>query len=227
MEWGANAIFTVAGGQMDFQSYYKIPAPQTSEENCVAHNGSMIPIPGRDVMVQSWYQGGISVFDWTDPANPIEIGFFDRGPVDAERMASGGSWSVYWYNGLIVSSEIARGLDILELAPSEFLSENEIEAARTVTFDHFNVQGQQMFVWPATFALARAYTDQLERSGGLNADGVVSVRNLLALAEKAGGLQREDYLTELATWLGEEATHSQDSERLMMLAETARELAQG
>jgi hypothetical protein len=119
-------------------------------------------------------------------------------------MASGGSWSVYWYNGLIVSSEIARGLDILELAPSEFLSENEIEAARTVTFDHFNVQGQQMFVWPATFALARAYTDQLERSGGLNADGVVSVRNLLALAEKAGGSQREDYLTELATWLGEE-----------------------
>ena len=100
---------------MTFQSYYKMPAPQTPQENCVAHNGSLIPIPGRDVMVQAWYQGGISVFDWTDAAHPKEIAFFDRGPVDSTKMASGGSWSVYWYNGVIVSSEISRGLDIFEL----------------------------------------------------------------------------------------------------------------
>ncbi len=227
MEWGADAIFTVANGQMDFQSYYKMPAVQTPEENCVAHNGSMIPIPGRDVMVQAWYQGGISVFDWTDPANPVEIAFFDRGPLDPTRMVMAGSWSVYWYNGLIVSSEIARGLDILELTASEFLSKNEIEAARTVTFDHFNVQGQQMFVWPATFALARAYVDQLERSGGLNADGLASVRTVLADAESAGAPQRYADLTELATWLAEQATGSEDSKRMYRLAQVARELAAG
>ncbi|MDH5316312.1 MAG: hypothetical protein OEW44_07510, partial [Gemmatimonadota bacterium] len=119
MEWGANAIFTVVNGKLEFQSYYKMPAAQTPEENCVAHNGSLIPIPGRDVMVQAWYQGGLSVFDWTDAARPKEIAFFDRGPVDATRMQMGGSWSVYWYNGVIVSSEIARGLDILELEPSQ------------------------------------------------------------------------------------------------------------
>ncbi|MGB5673112.1 MAG: hypothetical protein WBO43_01060 [Gemmatimonadota bacterium] len=226
-EWGANALFVIAEGQMSFQSYYKMPAPQTSEENCVAHNGSLIPIPGRDVMVQSWYQGGISVFDWTDPANPIEIAFFDRGPVDAEQLASGGTWSVYWYNGLIVSSEIARGLDILELVPSEFISENEIEAARSVQFDHFNVQGQQKFDWPATFALARAYVDQLERSGGLNQAGVASVTRVLSDAESAGGSQQAQYLTELSTWLAEEATRSADAERMWKLAETVQELAKG
>ncbi|MDX1440435.1 MAG: hypothetical protein R3284_11090, partial [Rubricoccaceae bacterium] len=119
-EWGADAIFTIEDGEMEFQSYYKMLAPQTPQENCVAHNGSLIPIPGRDVMVQGWYQGGISVFDFTDPANPVEIAFHDRGPVNAEQMASGGSWSVYWYNGAIVSSEISRGLDIFELVPSEY-----------------------------------------------------------------------------------------------------------
>ena len=135
---------------MDFQSYYKLPAPQTPTENCVAHNGSLIPIPGRDVMVQAWYQGGISVFDWTDAAHPKEIAFFDRGPVDATHFAMGGSWSVYWYNGVIVSSEIARGLDIFELTPSAFISQNEIDAAKTVHLDYLNTQGQPKFVWPAS-----------------------------------------------------------------------------
>ncbi len=212
---------------MQFQSYYKMPAPQTSEENCVAHNGSLIPIPGRDVMVQAWYQGGISVFDWTDPANPIEIAFFDRGPVDADRMASGGSWSVYWYNGLIVSSEIARGLDILELAPSEFISENEIEAARSVQFDHFNVQGQQMFHWPATFALAQAYVDQLERSGGLPPARVARVRTALVEMEDAPAAERNAGLTQMATHLMQMATESGASAGLMRLAETVKALAQG
>ncbi len=226
-EWGANALFVIAEGQMAFQSYYKMPAAQTTEENCVAHNGSLIPIPGRDVMVQAWYQGGISVFDWTDPANPIEIAYFDRGPVDADQMASGGSWSVYWYNGLIVSSEIARGLDVLELTPSEFISANEIEAARSVQFDHFNVQGQQMFHWPATFALAQAYVDQLERSGGMNAQGVGMARTALSDMEDAPAAERSAGLTQMATHLAQLAAESEDSERLMRLAETVKSLAKG
>src|SRR5213594_2497925 len=163
-EWGADAIFTLADNRLKFQSYYKMSAPQTQFENCVAHNGSLIPIPGRDVMVQAWYQGGISVFDWTDAAHPREIAFFDRGPVDSTQMVGAGSWSAYWYNGVIVSSEIARGLDIFALQPSGFLSQNEIDAAKSVHFDEFNTQGQLRFVWPSTFAQARAYVDQLERT---------------------------------------------------------------
>jgi len=225
MEWGANALFTIVNGHMNFQSYYKMPAVQTSEENCVAHNGSLIPIPGRDVMVQAWYQGGISMFDWTDPAHPVEIAFFDRGPMEANSMGFGGSWSVYWYNGLIVSSEIGRGLDILELTPSDFISENEIEAARSVEFDHFNVQGQQKFYWPATFALARAYVDQLERSGGLGAEGVAMARTALADLEDAPASERLASLTQMATHLEHLAAESEDSEQLSMLAETVRELA--
>ncbi|HYR09381.1 MAG TPA: hypothetical protein VEQ60_16470, partial [Longimicrobium sp.] len=159
-EWGADAIFTISRDrQMQFRSYYKLPAPQTSFENCVAHNGSMIPIPGRDVMVQAWYQGGISVFDWTDAARPREIAFYDRGPADSTRMAAGGSWSAYWYNGVIVSSEISRGLDILELAPSAHLSQNEIDAAKSVRYEYLNPQGQPRMVWPASFALSGAYLD--------------------------------------------------------------------
>ncbi|HEX8374317.1 MAG TPA: hypothetical protein VF606_03975, partial [Geminicoccaceae bacterium] len=146
-EWGANAIFTRTGSRLNFQSYYKIPAAQTAAENCVAHNGSLIPIPGRDVMVQSWYQGGISVFDWTDAARPKEIAFHDRGPVDSTRIAGGGSWSAYWYNGVIVSSEISRGLDIFELTPSPMLSQNEIDAAKSVKFEYFNAQEQPKLVW--------------------------------------------------------------------------------
>jgi hypothetical protein len=224
-EWGANALFVIAEGQMSFQSYYKMPAPQTMEENCVAHNGSLIPIPGRDVMVQSWYQGGISVFDWTDPANPFEIAFFDRGPVDADQMADGGSWSVYWYNGLLVSSEIARGLDILELVPSEFISENEIEASRTVVLDYFNVQGQQKFYWPATFALARAYVDQLERSGGMPSARLARVRTALSELEDASAAEREAGLTRMATHLMQLAAESEDGAELMRLAGVVRELA--
>jgi hypothetical protein len=226
IEWGADALFTIENGQMIFQSYYKLPAPQTSEENCVAHNGSMIPIPGRDVMVQAWYQGGISVFDWTDPANPVEIAFFDRGPMEANDMGFGGSWSVYWYNGLIVSSEIGRGLDILKLTPSGLISENEIEAARSVEFDHFNAQGQQRFVWPATYALAGAYVDQLERSGGMSVDGIAKARQALADAEKTPGGASSAALTQMATHLAQMSMESEHGAKLMMLSETVRDLAE-
>jgi hypothetical protein len=210
---------------MQFRSYYKLPAPQTPLENCVAHNGSLIPIPGRDVMVQGWYQGGISVFDWTDPDYPVEIAFHDRGPVDSTRMEMAGSWSVYWYNGVIVSSEIARGLDIFELAPSAFLSQNEIDAASTVKFDYLNAQGQPKFVWPASFALARAYIDQLERSNGLSADRIASVRQDLARAENASGARRHDVLATLAGELDRAAAGSSDVHKVRMLASAVRKLA--
>jgi hypothetical protein len=223
-EWGADAIFTIAQRNMQFQSYYKLPAPQTPEENCVAHNGSLIPIPGRDVMVQSWYQGGISVFDWTDPKHPREIAFFDRGPVDSTRMASGGYWSSYWYNGVIVGSEISRGLDIFELKPSGFISQNEIEAAKSVHLDYFNAQGQVKLVWPATFSLARAYVDQLERSNGLDAGKISAVREAVAGAEKASGTKRQDALTQLATRLDSDAAGAGDAAKVRTLAGVVRQL---
>jgi hypothetical protein len=210
---------------MDFKSYYKMPAAQTQEENCVAHNGSLIPIPGRDVMVQAWYQGGISVFDWTDAAHPKEIAFFDRGPIDSTRFAMGGSWSVYWYNGSIVSSEIARGLDIFELTPSAFISKNELDAAKTVKQDYLNTQGQQKLVWPASFSLARAYLDQLERSKGLEAGKIATARESLASAEKASGAERQQALTQLATRLDGDAGGAKDAAKVRMVAKAVRDLA--
>jgi hypothetical protein len=224
-EWGANAIFAIENGKMVFKSYYKLPAAQTAQENCVAHNGSLIPIPGRDVMVQAWYQGGISVFDWTDASHPKEIAYFDRGPVDATKMGSGGSWSVYWYNGAIISSEISRGLDIAELTPSEFLTQNEIDAAKTVHFDHFNAQGQPKLVWPPSFALARAYLDQLERSRCLSAGRIAGARSGLASAERASGAQRRDALTRMASELQGETRGSCDAPRVEKLAGAVRDLA--
>ena len=160
---GGNAIYTIVDGRMEFESYYKISAPQTETENCVAHNGSLVPVPGRDIKVQGWYQGGISVFDWTDPKSPVEIAYFDRGPLIADTLRLAGSWSAYWYNGYIYSSEIERGLDVFELLPSGHMSENELQAAQTVVFRYLNVQEQQQLAWPPSFALARAYLDQLQR----------------------------------------------------------------
>ncbi|HET7456995.1 MAG TPA: hypothetical protein VFJ74_05010 [Gemmatimonadaceae bacterium] len=224
-EWGADAIFTLVNGQMQFQSYYKLPAPQTPQENCVAHNGSLVPVPGRDIMVQSWYQGGISVFDWTDAKNPHEIAFFDRGPVDSTEMGNGGTWSVYWYNGVLVSSEISRGLDILELTPSGFLTRNELDAAKTFHLDYLNTQDQPKIVWPPSFALARAYVDQLERSGGLAAARLSAVRDALAGAERATGGARGSALTALATQLDGDASSSSDGAKVRTLAAAVRDLA--
>jgi len=225
MEWGADAIFTIENREMNFQGYYKMPAPQTVNENCVAHNGSLIPIPGRDIMVQSWYQGGVSVFDWTDPTQPIEIAFHDRGPSADGEMGPGGTWSVYWYNGLLVSSEIARGLDVFELTPSGFLSENEIAASKTVRLDYLNAQGQPHFVWPASFALVRAYVDQLERSNGLSTARVTAVRTALSGAESASGSARRAALTALATSLASDAASSGDAAKVRMLVDAVRALA--
>jgi hypothetical protein len=223
-EWGANAIFTLANREMTFQSYYKMPAPQTAWENCVAHNGSLIPIPGRDVMVQSWYQGGISVFDWTDPKHPVEIAFHDRGPMDSTRLVQAGSWSAYWYNGYIYSSEIARGLDIFELLPSGFISRNELEAAKTVRFEYLNAQEQPRLSWPPSFALIRAYLDQLERSSGLAGTRIGELRSELTQAERLSGSRRGEALTRLAAQIDGEAGGA-DPAKVRLLADGLRRLA--
>jgi hypothetical protein len=177
-------------------------------------------------MTQSWYQGGVSVFDWTDAARPVEIAFFDRGPSDAERMGDGGTWSVYWYNGVLVSSEMARGLDILELTPSAFLSENELAAAKTVRLEYKNAQGQPRYEWPASFALARAYADQLERTRGLSPDRLAAVRQALAGAEAASGSARRDQLNTLAKGLDRDRNASADPGRVALLAGAVRGLVQ-
>lgn len=223
-EWGANAIFTIENRKMKFHSYYKIPTVQTANENCVAHNGSLIPVPGRDIMVQAWYQGGISVFDWSNPAKPFEIAFFDRGPVRGDRMDMGGSWSVYWYNGNIVSSEIARGLDIAQLTPSEFLSQNEIDAANTVRWDELNAQGQPQISWPTTFALAKAYLDQAQRNKCMTDARVNTVRTAIGNAERATGAARATQLRLLADELAADARNSCDNNKVEKLRKTIQDL---
>jgi hypothetical protein len=225
LEWGSDALFKIEKNKMVFQSYYKMPAAQTDQENCVAHNGSPIPIPGREVMVQAWYQGGVSIFDWTDPAKPFEVAYHDRGPVGADRLISGGSWSVYWYNGVMVSSEIARGLDIFELVASPLISQNEIDAAKTVKFDYWNTQQQQKFVWPPSFVMAQAFVDQLERSRGLSADRISAVRGALTAAQRSSGAQRRTALNTLLTSLNGDMAGSSDQPKLKMLVTTVTDLA--
>jgi hypothetical protein len=225
-EWGADAIFNIVNNKLVFQGYYKLPAPQTEQENCVAHNGSIIPVPGRDIMVQAWYQGGTSVFDFTDPAHATEIAYFDRGPIDPNRMEEGGAWSSYWYNGVIVSSEIARGLDVFELTPNPLLTQNELDAAKTAHVDYLNVQGQPKYTWPATFALARAYVDQLDRSKGLSDARIAAVRQALTSAQGASGSARSSALSGLASQVESDAQGSSDAGKVRMLAETLRKIGQ-
>jgi hypothetical protein len=176
-------------------------------------------------MVQAWYQGGISVFDWTDPSRPFEIAFFDRGPADATRIGNAGTWSAYWYNGAIYSSEIGRGLDVVELTPSQYVSQNEIDAAKTVRMDYFNAQGQPKFVWPPSFALARSYVDQLERNKCLSTARIASVRTGLSGAERATGAQRREALLGLATAVDGDASGSCDQPRVGKLSAAIRQLA--
>ena len=178
-EWGADAIFDIVDGKMEFRSHYKLPAPQTEQENCVAHNGSLVPVPGRDIFVQAWYQGGISVIDFTDSSNPVEIAFFDRGPLNPDRIVMAGYWSAYWYRGFIYGTEIARGLDVLELLPSEYLTRNEIAAASLVAPATFNAQQQRRIDWPARPLVARVYLDQLGRSDIIAAERRVALSDLL------------------------------------------------
>jgi len=216
-EWGADAVFTLSGSTLAFKSYYKLPVAQTSNENCVAHNGTLIPVPGRDIMAQGWYQGGVSVFDWTDPAHPKEVAFFDRGPMDSTKLVGAGSWSAYWYNGYIISSEIARGLDIFELTPSTLLTQNEIDAAKLIHFDYLNAQDQQRLVWPTSFVVARAYIDQLARSKGLPAARIADIRDALSRAERGSGQARSSALTALVTRLNTDLQTSTDQPKVRML----------
>ncbi|HET6231719.1 MAG TPA: hypothetical protein VFE05_16715 [Longimicrobiaceae bacterium] len=223
-QWGADAIFRRSGNTLSLAGYYKLPAPQTAEENCVAHNGSLVPVPGRDIQVQAWYQGGISVVDFTDPAHPVELAFFDRGPMDAGKLVLGGFWSAYWYNGHVYGSEIGRGLDVLDLTPSAMLSRNEIEAAKLVHMDRFNPQTQTRMRWPASFVVARAYVDQLARGNGLSADQVSQVRADLDRAEGSGAAARRTALRALSTRIRGYAAGSSDAPRVRMLADAVTAL---
>ena len=222
MNWGADAIFELSNGKLKLASYYKMPAPQTELENCVAHNGSLIPIPGRDIFVQAWYQGGISIIDFTDTAHPFEIAYFDRGPLDTTKRGLGGYWSVYWYNGYIYGSEIARGVDVFKLLPSKFITQNEIDAANQVHFDELNVQNQPKITWPANFVVARAYIDQLNRSKVLAPERVSALSALIAKVEGSGANPNEvAQLKDTAASLEKEAgavKTAADAERMRALA---------
>ncbi len=184
-KWGADAIFNLKDEKLSFANYYKLPAAQGDTKNCVAHNGSLIPVPGRDIEVQAWYQGGVSVVDFTDAAKPIEIAYFDRGAIDPKMLVLGGEWSAYWYNGSIYGSEIARGLDVFELTPTKFLTQNEIDAAKTVRVTELNVQNQQKIEWPAQLVVAKAYVDQLSRSQALPANQIVDLQKAITSAESS------------------------------------------
>ena len=222
-QWGANAIFERVNGDLQLRSYYKLPVVQSALENCVAHNGSLVPVPGRDIMVQAWYQGGVSVFDFTDPANPFEIAYFDRGPLSPTQMLLGGSWSAYWYNGNIYSAEIARGLDVLQLTPSEHLTQNEIAAARLVQWETFNPQTQPKAVWSANIVVAKAYIDQLRRANAIAA----GIANRMDEIERMAAGDRRGALNSLAAQvegMGGAAPAAQ-RQRFAALVQVLRELA--
>ncbi len=221
--WGADAIFAVKDDKLAFQSYYKMPAAQGDTENCVAHNGSLIPVPGRDIEVQAWYQGGVSIMDFTDAAHPFEIAYFDRGPVDPKILVLGGDWSAYWYNGHIYASEIARGLDVFELTPTQFLTQNEIDAAKTVQVAELNVQNQQKVEWPAKLVVAKAYLDQLSRSQALPPDKISALQQAIQSAESSH-LSKDTLakLKHMASGVAKDAGTAKtpaDSKRLRGLAE--------
>lgn len=184
--WGADAIYDIVDGKLVFRSHFKMPAPQVEQENCVAHNGSIVPVPGRDIFVQAWYQGGISVIDFTDSSRPFEIAYFDRGPINAEHLVVGGYWSAYWYGGQIYGTEIYRGLDVFKLLPSEFLSVHEIAAAELANQNAlFNPQQQFPVQWPAEPVVALAYLDQLQRDGVLEVALASQLDTALRQAEAA------------------------------------------
>jgi hypothetical protein len=234
LSWGADAIFDVVevngAKKLTFGGYFKMPAPQTELENCVAHNGSLIPVPGRDIMVQAWYQGGLSVFDFTDSTTPVEIAFFDRGPIDAKQLITAGYWSTYWYNGAIYGSEIARGIDIFKLKPSEYLTQNEIDAASLVRVEELNTQEQQKVTWPASSAVARAYVDQLTRTKAIEPQRVREIRSALDKVDSLRSGQEKsaaatlDQLDALAAQVEKDAAAAtgRDADRLKALAATLK-----
>ena len=230
LTWGADAIYDIVDNKLIHKGYYKMPAAQTEQENCVAHNGSLIPVPGRDIMVQAWYQGGLSVFDFTDSANPKEIAYFDRGPINSEAMLSGGYWSTYWYNGNIYGAEMARGIDVFRLKPSEHLSQNEIDAALQFRLNEFNSQNQPKVQWQPTTAVARAYVDQLSRSKSIAADRVRATTEALSRVDslrtgkESNAKAALDQLESLASQFDADAAKASgvDQKRYKALAETLR-----
>ena len=225
IDWGGDAIFSIVNGRMVQGAYFKMPAAQTSQENCVAHNGSLIPVPGRDIMVQGWYQGGLDVFDFTDANHPYEIAYFDRGPVDAAKLVTAGFWAGYWYNGHIIGTEMARGLDVFELLPSRYLSQNEIDAAKLVHFDQFNPQLQPKITWPAAFPVVRSYLDQLVRGNGLSRVRTVAIAAALNEAERMSGTGRRAALEVIAGQLAADATGAADASRVRAMADAVSALA--
>jgi len=222
-KWGADAIFNLKDDKLSLASYYKMPAAQSDSENCVAHNGSLVPVPGRDIEVQAWYQGGISIMDFTDASHPYEIAYFDRGPITTDKITLGGYWSAYWYNGNIYGSEIARGLDVFKLTPTKFLTQNEIDAAKLVTVNELNVQNQQKVVWPNSLKVAQAYLDQLSRSKALSDDKLSNLNEAVAKAQKSN-LGKKDVakLHNMAASIESEASTAKDpadAKRLRALAQ--------
>ena len=236
LNWGADAIYDIVDEKLEFRSHYKMPAPQLETENCVAHNGSIVPVPGRDIFVQAWYQGGISVIDFTDSANPIEIAYFDRGPIMEEELITGGYWSVYYYEGAIYGTEITRGLDILKLIPSEYLSENEIAAAELAypligSRRLFNPQQQVPMTWPARPVVARAYIDQLLKDKVLEEDTAQSIIERLDLVdvamEKGGNNRLARQINRLELSVDALNVNAMTQHRLEKLNATLKEIAEG
>lgn len=239
MEMGGNTTLTISADRKFRQhAYFKIPSAQTAQENCVSHNGGLIPVPGRDIMVQGWYQGGVDVIDFTDPDRPFEIAYFDRGPVDPPpaptdsaqavsraRGTIGGSWGAYYWNGYIYSSEMARGLDILELMPSEHLSANELAAAKLVRMAEYNPQSQPRITWPAAFPVVRSYLDQLVRNEGLSRARTTAIAGALDAAEQQAGAARGRALSRLAGQVDADARNARDAARVRAMAAAIRDLA--
>tara|TARA_B100001142_G_C14293711_1_gene639974 strand:- start:317 stop:1720 length:1404 start_codon:yes stop_codon:yes gene_type:complete len=233
LDWGADAFYDIVDGKLEFRSHYKMPAPQTDTENCVAHNGSLIPVPGRDIFVQAWYQGGVSVVDFTDSTNPVEIAFFDRGPLDEDELITAGYWSTYWYGGYIYGTEIARGLDVFALNPSDYLTENEIAAASLQEANlTVNAQTQVQAVWPAVPVVARAYIDQLQRSNVISNDQLQQLDSVLSEAERAFSSNSSDrslasQLNELAENLEEQGNDisGRSRARYLLLSQNLEEMA--
>ena len=236
LNWGADAIYDIVDEKLEFRSHYKMPAPQLETENCVAHNGSIVPVPGRDIFAQAWYQGGISVIDFTDSSNPIEIAYFDRGPIMEEELITGGYWSVYYYEGAIYGTEITRGLDILKLIPSEYLSENEIAAAELAypligSRRLFNPQQQVPMTWPARPVVARAYIDQLLKDKVLEEDTAQSIIERLDLVdvamEKGGNNRLARQINRLELSVDVLNVNAMTQHRLEKLNATLKEIAEG
>jgi hypothetical protein len=233
--WGGSAIFSIQNGALKFHAYTKMPAPQTVDETCTAHNGSLIPIPGREVMVQSYYQGGITVFDWTNPDRPMEIGFYDEGPARVQGQTlppgtptgAGGFWSSYWYNGAIYGSDEGRGFYVWELTPNAYISQNEIDAAKSVKMAQFNAQHQEKFVWPNTFALAGSFVDQMKRNNGLPAARLTAIETALNAAKGQSGAAQRTALNALATSIEADLSTAADRGRTQRLLAAVQGLAAG